>query len=112
MPKPCFQTIQASGIFRIFEQCGISGVRIPHALDSAGTLGPALRGFPSIQWEVGQLLWVREEGGVGKLGPPCDISVGGALFVSPLPASQDSPATPMWPQVTSVQAVPLLAGCH
>ena len=77
MPKPCFQTIQASGIFRIFEQCGISGVRIPHALDSAGTLGPALRGFPSIQWEVGQLLWVREEGGVGKLGPPCDISVGG-----------------------------------
>lgn len=26
IPKPCFQTTQASGIFKL---CGISGVRIP-----------------------------------------------------------------------------------
>lgn len=38
MPKPCFQTIQAS---RILEQCGISGVRIPHPFVSADRLGPA-----------------------------------------------------------------------
>lgn len=114
MPTPCFQTIQAS---RVFEQRGSSGIRIPHPPDSASILGPGSERFLEHPGggAPGSSSWVRAQGETGKPGAPHDTSsvCGRAPLVSPRPASQGSPpATPRWPQLTPVKAVPLPAGCH
>lgn len=95
MPEPCFQTIQAS---RIFEQCAVFGVRIPHTLDSAAILGPASERFLEPRLGMGQLLvGSGHRVGLGSQEPLMTHPVCiGPPLAFPLPASQGfPPATPI-----------------
>lgn len=94
VPKPCFQTTQASSILM---QCGTPAVGIPLPLDSTSIPGPGLRGFWSPRWGMEQLLLGQQKVGLG-LGSPKLLMTHPVCrgSLSPLlPASQGSPpATP------------------
>lgn len=69
IPKPCFQTTQASSILM---QCGTPAVAIPLLLDSTSIPGPALRGFWTPRWGWSNSYWVSR--GTGKPEAPHDTS--------------------------------------
>lgn len=80
IPKSCFQTVQASGIFK---QRGTSAVRIPVPFDSASVPGPDLRGFWSPRWGMGQLIVGQQRVGLGSQDPLTKHPVCGRLPLAP-----------------------------
>lgn len=80
IPKPCFQTVQASGVFK---QCGTSAARIPVSLDSASIPDPALRGFWSPGWGMGQLPVGQQRVGLGSQETLTTHPVGSGLPLVP-----------------------------